>query len=126
MWLLCLLLYGFFLLVLKLHSLAKTQKMANVLLTYDISQRHSEVKAALKAKGLRDSWTNENVKYNLPNTTMWKMGDIVTPTTVLADMNTVIADLNRNQPADKVIRLERCMSVAFAGWAGIPGEPHKS
>lgn len=100
--------------------------MAQVLLTYDVSHRHSEVKDALRKKGLLDSWTSNSVKYNLPNTTMWKSGESVTVTTVLTDMNTVISDLNRGEPSHRIIRLERCITVAFDSWNGIPGEPHKS
>ena len=100
--------------------------MANVLLTYDISQRHSEVKAALRKKSFFDYWTDNKVTYYLPNTTMWKKGDGVTANSILDDINAVIADLNRNEPANRFIRLERCMSVAFVGWSGIAGEPHKS
>lgn len=100
--------------------------MAQVLLTYDVSQRHSEVKAALRKKSFYDYWTDNDVKYHLPNTTMWKKGDTITELTVLNDMKAVIADLNRGEPSNRTIILERCVSVVFASWAAIPGEPHKS
>jgi hypothetical protein len=109
-----------------IHCVNNLTNMVQVLLTYDISQRHSEVKAALKDKGFHDSWTVEKIKYNLPNTTMWKKGDSVTALSVKSDMEMVIADLNRYASFDKTIKIERCISVVFSSWAGITGEPHKS
>lgn len=88
--------------------------MANVLITYDVSARNPEVKAALKALGYMDSWESEGVTYNLPNTTLWKQGSAQQGKT---DMVSVAASLR--------VTLERAIAVEFSNWSGIPGQPHR-
>jgi hypothetical protein len=97
----------------------------DVLLTYDISIRHSEVKAAMLKKGYSDRWTASNIVYNMPNTSLWKKN--VTAATAIADMKQVVQNLNTGQLIRNQIELERCVAVNFddsAGWAAIPGKAH--
>ena len=94
----------------------------NALITYDINIRHTEVKSAMKAKGHFDYWTANSQTYYLPNTSLWKNG--ITPQTAKADMQQVIQSLNYNQPANKQIRLERCVAVEWTNWDAITGDPH--
>lgn len=98
--------------------------MADALLTYDITKRHSAVKAELKKKGYLDYWTANNKTYYLPNTTMWKKGG--DSSTALKDMQAVISILNHNQYLSNKISLDRCIAVDFSYWNGIPGQPHRS
>lgn len=97
----------------------------NVLITYDISNKHPEVKAAMQAEKYKDYWTQDNQTYYLPNTTLWKMANDITPTSVLAEFQKAVADLNANIPVVKdKIKIERCVAVQFTTWQGIPGEKH--
>lgn len=88
--------------------------MANVLITYDVSDKNKEVKDSLKAKGYSDNWTSDKVKYSLPNTTLWKSES--TAETGKVDMEAV-AKINR-------VVLESAMAVEFTSWKGISGTPH--
>lgn len=95
----------------------------NTLITYDVSRRQPEVKKALKDLKYLDYWTENNMIFNLPNTTLWKrdigQGD------ALKEMQTVITKLNQEQPPYNQIELERCACVNVNPWAAIPGKPHK-
>ena len=46
--------------------------MADILITYDVSDKNKEMKVALKALGYMDNWKSNEQTYYLPNTTMWK------------------------------------------------------
>lgn len=97
----------------------------NALITYDISARHTEVKAAMLAngRGYFDSWSSNNQTYYLPNTSLWKPN--TTPQTAKAEIQQVIQALNLNQPANNQIRLERCVAVEWSKWDGIPGDARR-
>lgn len=98
----------------------------DVLLTYDITTRHGEVKAAMVNKGYADNWMASNQVYNLPNTTLWKKE--ISATIAVADMKQVIQTLNADQPFYNHIRLERCVAVNFddsTSWAAIPGDARR-
>lgn len=97
----------------------------DVLLTYDISTRHTEVKAAMRQKGYADNWQASSQTYNMPNTSLWKKN--ITAATAVADMKQAIQALNVGQNYYSQIRLERCVAVNFddsTGWAAIPGDAH--
>lgn len=93
----------------------------NVLITYDINKKHAEVKSAMQKLGYMDSWTVDNTRYYLPNTTLWKKE--TSPSQAVEDIKSVITALNNSSPNNK-IKLERCISVSFDKWDGISGEPH--
>ncbi|MCX2473528.1 hypothetical protein OQZ33_04205 [Pedobacter sp. MC2016-05] len=96
-----------------------------VLITYDISNQHPEVKAAMLKKGFHDYWVSDKKTYNLPNTSLWKKGNGINVTTVLNEFNQAINKLNSATPLTKnKIKIERCIVVECTVWAGIQGEKH--
>lgn len=82
-----------------------------ILISYDVSDRNPEVKAALLELGYQDRWsyTNSNRIYLLPNTTLWhhnKSSD-----QGLLDMQTVCRNLR--------VELEKAISVKATEFVGI-------
>lgn len=93
----------------------------NVLLTYDINIKQTEVKNAMKEKEyFEEKYSNKSHKtYTLPNTTLWKQANELTTVTVLNDLNKVIEEINRGlAPKDKII-LEKAIAVEFTNWSAI-------
>ncbi|CAF3421849.1 unnamed protein product, partial [Rotaria sp. Silwood2] len=85
----------------------------NVLLTYDISEKNTEVKNALKQEpfNYREEWALSDKKPQiLPETTLWKPS--TTSRQALADIQSLISNLN-SQNGWNII-LERCVTVDFA------------
>jgi len=95
----------------------------DVLITYDINIRHSEVKTELKKKGFKDNWKSNEIIYYLPNTTLWypKLDKITNAQKIFDD---VLDSLNEGQPETNKIKVDRFMSVPAYPWSGIPGKPH--
>lgn len=97
----------------------------NVLITYDISNMHPEVKAAMQAKKYLDYWTHDSHTYYLPNTSLWKMGDEISPNSVKADFEKIVAEINTKIPVAKdKIKIERLITVQFTTWSAITGDKH--
>jgi hypothetical protein len=94
----------------------------NVLITYDIDKRHSEVKQALLRMRFSDRWTSNNITYYLPNTTFW--ANLPTAEKGKELFHEAIAELNQGQTNENKIKIERFMAVVFTSWSGIPGIPH--
>ena len=97
----------------------------NVLIAYDIDKRHTEVKTALLARGFLDHWfleNQQNLKINLPNTTLWKSCGILSE--AKDTFMDIITQLNRNEPPSNQINVQRFISVVFTSTNSIPGEPH--
>ena len=44
----------------------------NSVITYDVSERQADVKAEMIKRGYYDAWRSDNVRYVLPNSTLWK------------------------------------------------------
>jgi hypothetical protein len=82
------------------------------LLTYDVSDKQTEVKDAMLKIGYEKRWTSNNSTYYLPNTTLWK--NEISPSTALADIRAVTNGLK--------VRLVRAIAVDFGNWDGIPGD----
>ncbi len=89
----------------------------NTLLTYDLNNKHDEVKTAMKEKGYLDFWTVKGMIYYLPNTTLWK-NDISSAETAIADISETANDFG--------VILERAVAVNWtpSDWKAIPGIPH--
>lgn len=84
----------------------------SILISYDISEKHKDMKKELKALGYFDGWKD----CNLPNTTLWKKEGTVDQ-----------ANQDMQSTAKKIgVRLERAVAVSFSQWAGIQGDPHTS
>ena len=90
----------------------------NTLLSYDVSHKHAEIKAALKKLGYYDYWTQDDTVYNLPDATLFK------PDTELAqslkDIQSIVTALNFGTAVNRVI-LKRCIVTPAQPWTGIPG-----
>ncbi len=85
------------------------------LITYDVPNRHKEVKDGMIAKGYAKSFKSGEQSYILPNTTIWRAN--TAPATALADLQAVTTALG--------VKLERAIATQFDNWAAIPGEPFK-
>jgi len=92
-----------------------------ILLTYDVSNRQTEVKNAMKAKGYHDTIkrTTEDKNHTLPNTTLWKKGEELRTKMVLSDLEKIVQELNNNVLLSNKIKLEKAMAVEFTNWNAI-------
>ena len=87
----------------------------DVVVTYDVSAKQSEVKAAMVARGYMDRWnSNDGTTYYLPNTTLWKKN--IELRNAVQDIAAVAKQFS--------VKLERAVTVPAAPWDGIPGEAH--
>lgn len=102
--------------------------MIKILLTYDIDNRHGEVKDTMIAQ---KNYTKviagtASKNTNLPNTTLYKTFNPknITPQEAASlareELKSVIEDLNKDKTKVK-ITLERAIAVSFDVWAGIIG-----
>ena len=96
--------------------------MNRILLTYDVSGHHTQVKNELFNLGHYDRWTFNSKIHYLPNTVVWKKG--ITSEQAIKDLDTAVANVNRNLPANDKIRIERALAVHFSDWWGYCGDPH--
>ena len=84
--------------------------IGNVLISYDVSDKNPEVKAALKALNYYDYFTLGTSKvYNLPNTTLWHKSK--SSDQAMADMKKVCSDLR--------VTLERAVAVKADEFVGL-------
>ena len=83
-------------------------------ITYDVSGKQIEVKAAMKARGYGDAWVSNGTTCYLPNTTLWKQD---------ADVGVALQDI-QNVAITQGVRLLRALAVPHTPWAAIQGEPH--
>lgn len=96
----------------------------NVLITYDVSQRQSEVKQKMIELGYYDRWSAFDKIYYLPQTTLWK-NNVLDLKTALADLRKAIESLNLYRSAQQpLIELKRCIVVSANPWDGIEGVPN--
>lgn len=93
-----------------------------ILITYDISSKHSEVKKGMLAKGYKDTVLDaNNKKVYLPNTSLVIEKEGMTAPKAVDDLKAVIEAVN----ASPKIKLERAFSVQYTFWGGVFGEPHQ-
>ena len=85
-----------------------------VIVTYDVSAKQVEFKAAMESFGYRDRWKSNDKLYYLPNTTLWQQNKALQD--AVNDAKKVAADLR--------VTLQRCIAVESSTWAGITGEHH--
>lgn len=85
--------------------------IGSVLISYDVSAKNPEVKAALIALNYFDSFTlgSSTKVYYLPNTTLWHKTK--TSDQAMADMKKVCADLK--------VTLEKAIAVKATEFVGI-------
>jgi hypothetical protein len=92
----------------------------DIFITYDVTHKQPEVKAALKKLEYLDTWTSNNTTYYLPDTSLWRK-NAVHVNDGLTDIESVIAEINRSLPEREKVILKRCIVVPAHPWAGIPG-----
>ena len=92
-----------------------------VLLTYDVSNRHLEVKNEMINLGYFKSIKRktETRGYTLPNTTLWKKSEELKSETVLYDLQSVIQKLNIGVALNNKIKLEKAIAAEFTNWNAI-------
>lgn len=85
--------------------------IGNVLISYDVSDKNPEVKAALKVLGYSDSYTLGTAPkvYYLPNTTLWHKAK--SSDQAMADMKRVCAELR--------VTLEKAVAVKADEFVGL-------
>jgi hypothetical protein len=84
----------------------------HVLITYDVSDKHSEIIKAMRAKGYANTWSSDKVPYNLPESTLWNNDKTVAE--AVKDLQDIVSELD--------VELKRCMAVPANPWAGITGD----
>lgn len=94
-----------------------------ILLAYDVSKRQTEVKDALKSRGFHDRWVKQNVRYFLPDTTVWHP-NLNNPGEAITIFKDVIAILNKGQLPENVIKIDRLIAVEFSLTSEIEGKPY--
>jgi hypothetical protein len=94
----------------------------NAVITYDVSERQEEVKAEMLKRKYFDAWRSNNVRYILPNSTLWKLD--IELSAAKEELQTVISSLNK-EAGKKEIVLERCLVFSVNPWDGIPGIERK-
>ncbi len=79
------------------------------IITYDLANKHTEVKEAMYALGYANRFYYETKYIYLPNTTLYH--EIKTAATSRDELMAVCARLNAN--------LERCVATRFVDWATL-------
>jgi hypothetical protein len=89
------------------------------LITYDVSTRQDEVKAAMLAKGYKDIRysLDLNCDVHLPASTLWK--DIIQPSEAIQALKAVVIELNSQ---GDTIRIRRAVAANFDTWGATCGE----
>lgn len=90
----------------------------NAVITYDVSVRQTEVKVEMLKRGYYDAWMANNLRYVLPNSTLWKKD--IELAAAKEEIISVISSLNR-EVGKAEIKLERCIVLSVTPWDGIPG-----
>lgn len=93
----------------------------NILLTYDINIKQTNVKNAMIRKGYSEekySFSSRKT-FTLPNTTLLKKEEELRVVTVLNDLQEVIDVLNKGIATKDKIILEKAMAVEFTTWKAI-------
>jgi hypothetical protein len=83
--------------------------VGNLLISYDVSDKNQEVKAALIALNYHDSFTQNSKNHKLPNTTLFHQAK--SSDQAMADMKKVCADLK--------VTLEKAVSVKATEFVGL-------
>lgn len=83
--------------------------VGNLLISYDVSDKNQEVKAALLALNYYDYFTQNNKNHKLPNTTLFHQAK--SSDQAMADMKKVCVDLK--------VTLEKAVSVKATEFVGL-------
>lgn len=94
-----------------------------VILAYDVSSGHSEVKEGLLDKGFFDYWAANYKKYYLPASTLWHP-ELRSEGTAVNLFNDLVKSLNLDRPKNEQIIIKRAIAFENTTWTGVQGEPH--
>ncbi|PHR46748.1 MAG: hypothetical protein COA32_09710 [Fluviicola sp.] len=93
----------------------------NVLIAYDINvERHGELKEELLDSGFFNAWTDsDNVKHDLPNTTLWipNMIDVAQARSIY---KAAVETVNRGGNPDDTIETTKFVAVNAVSFLGAP------
>lgn len=89
-------------------------------ITYDVSAKWPEVKQGMIDLGYKSSWKVGEVRYYLPNTSLWKP-DVANLQVPLQDLTDVTANINSQIWFGEKVEIKRCIVLQAEPWAGIPG-----
>lgn len=83
--------------------------IGNVLISYDVSAKNPEVKAALLKLNYYEAFNQDGKNYNLPNTTLFHQNK--SSDQAMVDMKKVCRDLN--------VTLEKAVAVKATEFVGL-------
>lgn len=85
-----------------------------MIITYDVHTKHSEVKSEMFKIGFKDRFLDSKNEYvYLPNTTLYHSSK--TPTEARDTLRAICTKLD--------VKLLRCIATKLSDWAAIYGEP---
>lgn len=83
--------------------------MSSILITFEVTEKQSELRNSLMKLGYLDRWFFNNKTYLLPVSTLWKTD--TTPEKSINEIRKITQELN--------IKLEHAIAVPSSPWAGI-------
>jgi hypothetical protein len=93
----------------------------NVVITYQVNMGQEEVKDALIVMGYSDKKYSHTraTQVRLPKNCLWKAAEDLSTTTVLHEVNTAVAKLNKTKITKGKIILDKAIAVAFTQWSAL-------
>ena len=89
----------------------------NVMLCFEVSDKHEQVRKELASKGYMASWKvkrgKDETTFHLPSNAMWKKGEHASPVSAKEELNKVAKKLN--------VEIVRTVSLVIGKWDGIKG-----
>jgi hypothetical protein len=86
--------------------------MPSIVITFDVSDKHLEIRDHLAKLGYLDRWFYENNMYMLPNCSLWKTD--ITPDQAINEITMVASKMEV-----RLIRAISVLSSPSSPWAGI-------
>lgn len=94
----------------------------NVMLCFEVSDKHDQIRNELASKGYMSSWRikrgRDEITYYLPSTAMWKKGENFSPAKAKDDLKKCASQLG--------VKVIRAVALTVGKWDGIIGTPHET
>lgn len=94
----------------------------NVMLCFEVSGKHEQIRNELALKGYMSSWRikrgRDEITYYLPSTAMWKKGENFSPTKAKEDLKKCASQLG--------VKVIRAVALAVGKWDGVIGTAYES
>jgi len=91
----------------------------NVMLCFEVSDKHEQVRKELASKGYMSSWKvkrgRDEITFHLPSGAMWNKGEHVSPTSTKEDLKTIASKMN--------VKVVRAVALVVSKWDGMTGTP---